>query len=224
MPFDREIASRIVEVGRLLYQRKLISATEGNISVRLESNQVMLTPSGFPKGRMRAEDLVIVDTAGRRIEGINPASSELAMHLHVYRLRPEINACVHSHAPYATSFAVAGVDLTCDLLPEIVLSVGAIALTEYAPPGTDAVGASLDPFLGESNAFLLRNHGLLTVGRNLEQAFYRHETVEHYARIVHLARQLGNVNAIPADDFKRLEQMRDSMERIDDHEKRGSKQ
>ena len=221
MPFDREIAEQIIEVGRLLYQRRLISATEGNISVRLDNNRIMLTPSGFPKGRMRVEDLVVVDGAGRQVEGTNSASSELPMHLHVYRLRPELNACVHSHAPYATSFAVAGVDLASTFLPEIVLSVGAIALTEYAPPGTDAVGASLDPFLARSNAFILRNHGLLTVGRNLEQAFNCHETVEHYARIVHLARQLGNINAIPADEFQRLERMRNDLENMKINDRRG---
>ncbi len=214
MALTAKIANEMVEVGRLLYKAGLIAGTEGNLSVRLDDDRILITPSGLPKGRLNTEDLVVVDRDGRQLEGTNSASSELPMHLRVYQQRPDIKACVHSHAPYATSFAVAGIDLAGDSLPEVVLFVGKIPLTQYAPPGTDAVGASLDPFLGDSNAFLLRNHGLLTVGSDLQQAFFRHETVEHYARIVHLARRLGNVDSIPEDDHRRLEQMRLRLEEI----------
>jgi len=136
------------------------------------------------------------------------------MHLRVYQQREEIRSCIHSHAPYATAFAVAGVHLEEPILPEVVLFVGGIPLTDYAPPGTDAVPMALDPHLEGNNAFLLRNHGLLTLGRSLDEAWQRHETVEHYARIVHLARQLGNVENIPSDDFKRLEGMRQRLDEV----------
>ena len=195
-------------MGRLLYERGLIAGSEGNISVRLDNNRVLVTPSGLPKGTLQPDDLIVVDAEGRQIEGTRAASSELPMHLHIYRGRPDIHACVHSHAPHATSFAVAGIELPGDILPEVILFVGPICLTEYAPPGTDAVGTSLEPFLASGNAFLLRNHGLLTIGNSLKQAFHRHETVEQCARIVHLARQLGNVDSIPPSDKQRLERIR----------------
>jgi L-fuculose-phosphate aldolase len=130
------------------------------------------------------------------------------MHLFVYDSRPDINACVHTHAPYSTAFAVAGITLNEDILPEVVLFVGAIPLTEYAPPGTKAVPDSLAPYVAESNAFLLRNHGLLTIGNSVEEAFCRHEVVEHFARIMHLAHQLGGPKKLPPDDLKRLRLMR----------------
>jgi L-fuculose-phosphate aldolase len=131
------------------------------------------------------------------------------MHLFAYQRRPDCRACVHSHPPYSTAFAVAGIPLAEDILPEVVVFVGGIPLAEYAPPGTPAVPESLEPFIAEHNAFLLRNHGLLTIGRSMEEALHRHETVEHFARIVHLARQLGNVSRIPAADFARLQQLRE---------------
>jgi len=202
------LANDMVEIGRILYERGLVAGAEGNISVRLDNDRILVTPSGLCKGRLSSDDLVLVDFEGRQLEGTNAASSELPMHLHVYRKRDDVRSCVHSHAPYATAYAVAGIDLPADILPEVALFLGRIPLTEYAPPGTEAVGHALDPFLNECNAFLLRNHGLLTIGTGLEEALVRHETVEQYARIVHLARQLGNVDAIPAADLERLEKMR----------------
>ncbi len=213
MALPANFVDEIIEVGRLLYNRSLIAGTEGNISVRLDNERILITPSGLPKGHLSAEDLVVIDSEGRQMEGRRAASSEFPMHLRVYSRRPEVNACVHSHAPFATSFAVAGVQLADNVLPEAVLFLGSIALTEYAPPGTEAVGDSLEPFIDNSTAFLLRNHGVLTIGRDLREAFYRHETVEHYARILHYARQLGKIDSIPADDVARLERIRKKLSR-----------
>jgi len=198
----------ICDIGKLLYERGMLAGTDGNISVKLDDDRIMVTPSGIAKGRMNPDEMVIVDINGKHLQGNQKASTELLMHLAVYKMRPEITACVHSHAPHATAFAAAGIELAVDILPEVVVFIGGIPLTDYAPPGTDAVPKSIEPYLEENNAFLLRNHGLLTIGRSLAEAFNRHETVEHYAKIVHLARQLGNINAIPSDDFKRLEKMR----------------
>jgi L-fuculose-phosphate aldolase len=206
--------NEIVEFGRLLYKQKLVSGSDGNLSVRLDDDRIIVTPSGLAKGRLSAENIVTVDINGKKLQGSLNPSSEIAMHTFVYQNREDISACVHSHAPFATSFAVAGIELTEDILPEVVLFVGGIPLTEYAPPGTDAVPKSLEPHIENNNAFLLRNHGLLTIGRSLEEAYNRHEIVEHYARIVHLARQLGNVNSIPSDDFKRLEKMRQKLDKV----------
>lgn len=203
---------QIIDTARWLWEQKLVVGTDGNLSVRLDDDRIMVTPSGLAKGRLSPDDLVLVDQNGKHLQGKNKASSELAMHLAVYRERPEITACVHSHAPFATAFAVAGVQLAEDVLPEVVVGIGGIPLTDYAPPGTDAVPKVLEPLLEHNNAFLLRNHGLLTIGRSLEEAYNRHETVEHYARIVHLARQLGNVESIPSEDFQRLAKMRQKLD------------
>lgn len=214
MPSPFTMKKELVDIGKRLYQRDMLAGTDGNISVRLDDDRIMVTASGVAKGRMTPEDTVVVDINGKKLQGNKTASSELLMHLYVYQNRPDIKACVHSHPPHATSFAVAGVELAIDILPEVVLFIGKIPLTDYAPPGTDAVPKSLEPFIEENNAFLLRNHGLLTIGQSLEEAYNRHETVEHYARITHLARQLGNINAIPSDDFKRLEKMRQKLDQI----------
>ncbi|KAA3636233.1 MAG: class II aldolase/adducin family protein [Calditrichaeota bacterium] len=207
------LKKELCDIGKLLYKSGMLAGSDGNISAKLDDDRIMVTPSGAAKGRMNPDDLVIVDQNGKHLQGVQKASSELLMHLEVYKNRPDIGACVHSHAPYATSFAVAGIELAGDILPEVVLFIGGIPLTDYAPPGTDAVPKSIEPHLDGNNAFLLRNHGLLTIGHTLEEAYNRHEIVEHYAKIVHLSRQLGNINAIPSDDFKRLEKMRT---RLDD--------
>lgn len=208
------IRKSLVDTGTRLYERGMLAGTDGNLSVRLDDDRIMVTPSGLPKGFMKPDDQVIVDSRGKAIQGNHKPTSELAMHLAVYRERPEIRACVHSHAPYSTAFAVAGIPLGRDILPEVVIFVGDVPLTDYAPPGTDAVPKALEPHLANANAFLLRNHGLLTIGRSLDEAWQRHETVEHLARIIHLARLLGNVDSIPSEDFQRLEKMRSTLDQF----------
>ncbi len=215
------IRKSLVDAGRRLYDRGMLAGTDGNVSVRLDDDRIMITPTGLSKGLMRPDDQVIVDSRGKVLQGGRKPSSELAMHLAVYRERPDIRACIHSHAPYATAFAVAGIPLSQDILPEVVVFVGEIPLTDYAPPGTDAVPRSLEPHLAQANAFLLRNHGLLTIGRSLDEAWQRHETVEHLAHIVHLARLLGNVDSIPSEDFQRLEKMRATLDQFWDKSKQG---
>ena len=207
MPDSDTIREAIVEIGRRLDRRGLIAGTDGNISVRLESGRIVITPSGTHKGDLSSTDLIEVDIQGKQLSGDGRPSSEMLLHLHVYRARADIDACVHAHPPHATAFAVAGQNLPPDVLPEVVAFIGEIPLTAYAPPGTDAVPRSLEPFIENHQAFLLRNHGLLTVGRNLEEAYNRHETVEHFARILSVARQLGGINRLPEDDLRRLKEM-----------------
>jgi L-fuculose-phosphate aldolase len=208
------VRKQVVECARKMYQRGFLAGTDGNLSVRLDDDRILISPSGVAKGEMAPEDMVIVDINGKHLQGSRQASSEILMHLACYQQREEIRACIHSHAPFCTAFAVAGIHLQEDILPEVVLFVGGIPLVDYAAPGTDDVPRALAPHLAENSAFLLRNHGLLTAGRSLDEAWHRHETVEHYARIMHLARQLGNVDAIPSDDFRRLEQMRSRLDQV----------
>ncbi len=206
-----ELRNQLVEIGRRLATRGFVAGSDGNLSARLPDGNILITPSGAAKGELAPDDLVVIDPDGRPIDGPGKPSSEAAMHLHVYRRRPDIMACVHAHPPTVTAFAATGTALPDNILPEVILFVGKIPMTAYAPPGTDAVPQSLEPFIGEHNAFVLRNHGLLTIGRTVREAWHRHETVEHYARIVALARQLGSPESIPADDIRRLEEMRRQM-------------
>lgn len=203
----------VADFGRRLYEQQMIAGTDGNLSVRLDDDRILVTPSGLPKGRLSPEDMVVVDINGKHLQGSHQASAELAMHLLVYQRRSEVNACIHAHPPHATAFAVAGIGLESDVLPEVVVTVGKIPLTDYAGPGTDEVPKSIEPHVDTCNAFLLRNHGLLTIGRSLEEAFNRHEVLEHYARIVLLARHLGNIDAIPSEDYKRLQRMRENLDK-----------
>ena len=198
--------------GRRLAHLGFVAGSDGNLSCRTSNNRVIITPSGAVKGELSPDDLITIDLAGSMVSGKGEPSSESAMHLHVYSQRGDIGACVHSHPPYTTAFAVAGVGLDADILPEVVVFVGPVALTEYAPPGTPAVGQSLEPFLASHNAFILRNHGLLTIGKTVREALHRHETVEHFARICFLARQLGDLTKIPEEDFQRLTRLRQNMQ------------
>lgn len=212
MAVPAELQCQIVEVGRRLQERGFLAGSDGNLSVRLDGGRILITPAGKAKGRLSAADLVVVAPDGRKLEGSGNPTTEMAMHLAVYRARPEVKACVHTHPPYATAFAVAGVPLPDDILPEVVVFVGAVPLCEYAPPGTEAVPRSLMPYIETHHAFLLRNHGLLTIGKSLEEASNRHETVEHYAHILWLAKQLGDWNRIPKEDFQRLCRIRQQFE------------
>jgi len=212
MAMPAEPRRQIVEVGLRLQERGFLAGSDGNISLRMEHNRILITPAGKPKGRLDPADLIIVSLDGQKLEGSGSPTTEMAMHLAIYRARPEINACVHTHPPYATAFAVAGIPLPDDILPEVVVFVGPVPICEYAPPGTEAVPRSLSPYIETHHAFLLRNHGLLTIGRSLEEASNRHETVEHYAQILWLARQLGDWNRIPKEDFQRLTRIRQQVE------------
>jgi L-fuculose-phosphate aldolase len=208
---DKYIAE-MIDIGRRLCQRGLLAGTNGNMSIRLDRERILITGTGVPKGEISRKDLVIVDNSGVRLDGELDPSSEMLMHLFAYQKRPDIGACLHAHPPYATSFAVAGKPIEPDILPEVVLFVGEVPLTKYAPPGTNAVPESLAPFIASNNAFLLRNHGLLTLGRSLTEAFHRLETVEHSAHVLHLAASLGGTTRIPAGDYERLKEQRRNSE------------
>lgn len=197
----------IVEVGRRLDQRAFIAGTDGNISARVGADHVMVTPSGRHKGRLQPDDMVVTNLSGKKLHGRHQPSSELLMHLAVYRDRPDIRACVHAHPPVATARAASGRAFPNDVLPEVVVFVGEIPLVPYAPPGTQAVGESLKSFLQGHDAFLLQNHGVLTLGRDLEEAYNRLETVEQYARILESADISGRLSRIPATDMDRLKRM-----------------
>ncbi|GAB4314396.1 MAG: class II aldolase/adducin family protein [Candidatus Zixiibacteriota bacterium] len=187
-----------------MYERGLIVASEGNISARLPDGRILVTPAGLCKGRMAPDDLVVVERSGIQVQGTRKPSSELKMHLTALIARDDVHACVHAHPPYATAFAVAGIPLMDCVLPEVVATLGSIPLTDYATPSTPEVGESLMKYIEQFDAFLLKNHGVLTLGPDLESAFQKMETVERLAQIVHIARGLGKVDTLSCRDVETL--------------------
>src|SRR5439155_1069449 len=170
--------------GRWMYERGHIVACEGNISVRLDDGSILTTPTCMNKGMLSPEDLVITDLQGRQLSGDRKFSSELAMHLLFYRMRPDVMAICHGHPPTATGFAVAGRALNYALLPEVVVGLGQIPLVQYATPGTQELSEAIEPFVPHYDALLLANHGAVTCGPDLLTAFFRMETIEHSAKIM----------------------------------------
>lgn len=199
-----EARRAIVEVGRRCYDRGYLAASDGNISLRLDGGVIAATPSGLCKGRLQPADVVLLDPTGRLLEGSRAASSEILLHLDIYRHRPDVAAVVHAHPVVATGFAVARLPLAACVLPEIALALGDVPLAPYATPSTPEVPASIRPKLANHNAFLLANHGTVTLGATLDEAYYRLEKVEQFAQIMLVARQLGRVNQLTPDDVRKL--------------------
>jgi L-fuculose-phosphate aldolase len=176
---DPELQVRLdlASVGRMLHVQGFVAATEGNISVRLDSRHIMITPTGFSKGLMHPEDMVIVDCDGRKSKGDANPSSEIGMHLTIYRSRPDVEAVVHAHPCTATGFASAAMALDQPLCSEIVMTLGTVPLAPYATTGTVQLSEALEPFIARHDAILMANHGVVTYGSDLEQAYLRMEAV-----------------------------------------------
>lgn len=190
----------IVRVCRRLYAAGLIAGQDGNVSVRLPSGTILVTPAGPCKVDVTESDLVELALDGAKISGRGVASSDVGMHLRIYQRRPDVRAVVHAHPPVATGFSVAGLDFMDDVLPETIFQLGGAPLVPYAMPGTPALSDAMEPYLALHDAFLLANHGATTIGPSLLLAHQRMESLEHAARILLAARTLGRVNALaPAD-------------------------
>jgi L-fuculose-phosphate aldolase len=189
-----------------LYQRQLLAAMDGNVSVR-DGEDLLTTPSGINKGFIREEDILRVDLRGRVLAGAGKPTSELLLHLEVYKIRPEVGAVIHAHPPVATAFTIAGLSLGEGVLPEVVLSLGAIPTAPYATTGTPEMAAAVKDLLSSYDAILLEQHGAVTLGRNLWEAYNRMEKVEHAAWTVWLARQLGQARCLPPEEVTKLTQM-----------------
>lgn len=210
MTRDDQLRRDIVEVGRRLYARGFVASNDGNISVRLEDDRVLATPTGVSKGFMTPEMMVVTDLAGRRIAGERHASSELKMHLAVYRLRPDVRAVVHAHPPLATGFAVAGIPLDRAVLAEVITTLGSVPIAEYATPSTAELPAAVSKYIKAHDGLLLANHGALTAGAELFAAYYKMETIEHFAHISLVARLLGRERLLSRGEVMRLQELRGS--------------
>ena len=198
----------IVEVGRRMYARGYTASNDGNISVRVGDDRLLMTPKSVCKGFMTPDMMCVTDLAGKKIAGDRDPSSEMLMHLEVYRQRPDVKAVVHAHPPTATGFAVAGIPLDRAVLAEVLTTLGSIPLAEYATPSTAELPEAVRKYIKAHDGMLLANHGALTVGGDLFAAYYKMETIEHFAKISLVARMLGGENLISREEVVRLQALR----------------
>ena len=209
MQTEERLRADIVEVGRRLHDRGFVASNDGNISVRLDGDRLLTTPTRVSKGFMTPDMMVTTDLAGRQLTGDRKPSSEILMHLAVYEHRPEINAVVHAHPPTATGFAVAGIPLDRAVLAEVVTTLGSIPIADYGTPSTTELADAVRRYIKAHDGLLLANHGALTVAQALFPAYYKMETVEHFARISLAARQLGRERVLSREEVNRLQGLRD---------------
>lgn len=204
MSSEHRLRREIVETGRALHRSGFIAACDGNISVRLDKNRILVTPTGMSKGMMRASDLIIADMNGHKLKGRRAITSEVGMHLLIYRMRHDIQAIVHAHPRTATGFAAAGMALNQPLVCEVVIGLGQIPLAPYGTPGTPELGKTLEPYVPQYDAILMANHGVVTYGADLQSAFMKMETVEHFAQIALVTHILGRQQLLACADLEKL--------------------
>ena len=205
---EEQLRADIVEAGRRLYARAYVASNDGNISARLDEHRLITTPKSVSKGFMTPDMMVIVDLEGKKIAGERDPSTELPMHLEVYRNRPDVNAVVHAHPPLATGFAVAGIPLTRAVLAEVITTLGSIPIAAYGTPSTAELPEAVRKYIKAHDGMLLANHGAVTCGPSVMGAYYKMETIEHFAKISLVARLLGREHLISRDEVERLQNLR----------------
>lgn len=208
-----ELKKLIIEIGRRIWTKGFVAANDGNISVKINETEILTTPTGVSKGFMTQDMIIKMSIDGKVLtpsKKYSP-SSEVKMHLEVYHQREDIKAVIHAHPPYCTSFAVAGIPLNKCVLPEAVLTLGAVPIAPYGTPSTREIPDSIKPHIQNSDAVLLANHGALTLGVDLINAYHKMETLEHTAHIIYLSIGLGNVNMIPPQQVDKLMELREQM-------------
>ena len=213
MNSEFELKKTIIDIGKRLWTRGFVAANDGNISVKINDNEILTTPTGVSKGTM-TQDMIIKMTMDGKVVSSSKKyrpSSEVKMHIEVYQQRDDIKSVIHAHPPYCTSFAVANIPLNKCVLPEAILTLGAVPIAPYGTPSTREIPDSIKPHLQNSDALLLANHGALTLGQDLTTAYHRMETLEHTAYIVYLSIGLGNVNIIPSHEVDKLLELRERM-------------
>jgi L-fuculose-phosphate aldolase len=204
MQNEEELKKAICETGYRLWIRGFVASNDGNISVRLSEDEILITPSGVSKGSMNPEMMMRINLDGEILDGKLKPSSETPMHLSIYRKRADINAIVHAHPPFSTGFAISEASLPVNVLPEALINLGPIARVPYATPGGNWIPEAMAPFLQTHQAFLLSNHGAVTIGSDLNTAYYRMETLEHYTHILWIARTLGGEKALTKEQENQL--------------------
>jgi L-fuculose-phosphate aldolase len=202
------IKSDLIYFSKLCHRNKFVSASDGNLSVRTRKNFILITAANTFKGRLGPKDLVKVDFKGRKIQGKKEASTEIKLHKFIYQARKDVNAIVHTHPVFSTAFAAAGLAIDKVVYPEIYIKFGKVPLAKYATPSTEEVPESISKYVKNYDAILLANHGLVTFGIDLEDAYHKTEKIEHIARTSFYARQLGGERALTKAQVKKLEKIK----------------
>ena len=205
---ENDLRIYICEIGRRLYEKSYISGTGGNISVRFDINRFLITPSKCNKGFLQPDEIVIINDSGHEITRGQTASSEKLVHLQLYKALPEINAVIHAHPPAATAFAVAGLDIDCSYSPETMVFLGMkVPLVPYETPSTQALPDGFNPYINsKTRAYLMQNHGPVTIAKNLDMAYNNMETLELYAKTMMYANVIGTAKPIPPEKIEHLKQ------------------
>jgi len=201
---EHKLKEQICEIGRRVYNKGFAAANDGNISIRLNDKEILCTPTMVSKGFMKPEDLCVVDYDGKQLRGTRKRSSEILLHLSVYKNNPQVNAVVHCHPPHATAFAVAGEPIPKCVLPEVEVFLGEVPIAIYETPGGQKFADTIIPFVKNCNTIILANHGTVTFGPDLEKAYWNSEIIDAYCKILILARQLGKVNYFTKDQTREL--------------------
>lgn len=199
-----KLKEQMCDIGRRIWQKGFCAGNEGNHSYRMGENRILCTPTGISKGNLKPDDLCIVDMEGKQVSGSRKRTSEILLHLSIYKARPDVKAVIHSHPPHATAFAVAGVDLPTCVHPEAEVFLGAVKTAKYVTPGDTRLGESILPYVKDSNTILLQSHGVVCFHPDLEQAYYQLEIVDAYARILVLAKQIGTIRPLDGGEMKEL--------------------
>lgn len=210
---EYEIKKQICEIGKRIYNQGFVAANDGNITVKISDNEVIATPTGISKGFMTPEMLVKTDMNGKVLEsyGSYRPSSELKMHLRVYKERPDVKSVVHAHPPYATSFAIAGIPLTQPIMPEAVIALGCVPIAAYGTPSTEEIPDAVSQYLQHYDAVLLENHGALSYSDSLLNAYHKMESLEFYAKLLFISKHLGGPQELSNQQVQRLYQLRTEM-------------
>lgn len=194
----------IIEICKLIHQKGFVSATDGNISIKVDKNKFLITPSSINKLFLKTEDLILIDNKGIVLSGKFKPSKEYLMHLKIYEVRSDIFATIHAHPPYLTSFSVLGLEIPQDILPEVVLTIGSLPIAPYATPSTIEVPNSIEALAKSNDQIILERHGSLTYSDNIFSAYNKLEKIEHYAKILFITNSMGKIEKI---DNKNLEKL-----------------
>src|SRR5437868_6180504 len=199
-----KLKEQMCDIGRRIWMKGFCAGNEGNHSYRIGENRILCTPTGISKSALKPDDICTVDLEGKQISGTRKRTSEINLHLAIYKARPDVKAVIHSHPPHATAFAVASVDLPTCIHPEAEVFLGAVKTAKYVTPGDKRLGESILPFVKDSNTILLQSHGAVCYAADLEQCYYQLEIVDAYARILILAKQVGSIRPLASDEMKEL--------------------
>ena len=210
---EYEMKKMICDIGNRIYSNGFVAANDGNVTVKLNDNEILATPTGVSKGFMTPDMIIKVNMKGEVLSsnGKYKPSSELKMHLRVYKERKDVNSVVHAHPPYATSFAIAGIPLNKAIMPEAVIALGCVPIAAYGTPSTEEIPDAVEKYLENYDAVLLENHGALTFGQDLITAYYKMESLEFYAKLTFISTLLGGPKELNKEQVAKLHDLRKKM-------------